>query len=169
MNCATVKQIAFNYPTIKYICNIEDKELINKLFRCGVRISNIYGLKQDREYSFGKVLVVKLQRLKHDVMNSACEIHLKGKSLIYITDTGSVENINAKGLDYYLIEANYKDEDELDRLIQEDYDKGRTFSHYERVRDTHLSEEKAIKFLKENMKEDSVFEFIHGHVLEERK
>lgn len=166
---ATIKQIAFNYPTIKYICNKEDKDLIKTLFKYGVRISNIYGLEHNKEYKFGKVLVVKLQKLKHDVMNSACQITYKGKTIIYITDTGSVENIDAKGLDYYLIEANYKDEDELDKLIQQDYDNGRTFSHYERVRDTHLSEEKAIKFLKENMREDSVFEFIHGHVLEERK
>ena len=134
----------------------------------GVRTKNIFALKQNKEYVIGKVLVVKLQELKHDVLNSACEIRYKGKRLIYITDTGSVEHIDAKGLDCYLIEANYKDDAELDRLIQQDYDEGKEFSHYERVRETHLSQEQAIDFLKKNMKDYSVFEFIHKH-LEEKK
>lgn len=168
LNRATIKQIAFNYPTIKYICNIEDKELIKILIKYGVRTKNIYGLKQNREYTIGKVLVVKLQELKHDVLNSACEIRYKGKRLIYITDTGSVEHIEAKGFDCYLIEANYKDDEELDALIKQDYDNGNEFSHYERVRETHLSQEQAIDFLKKNMKDYSVFEFIHGHELEEK-
>lgn len=164
----TIKQIAFNYPTIKFICNIEDKDLIKILVKYGVRTKNIFGLKQNREYTIGKTLIVKLQELKHDVLNSACELRYKGKKLIYITDTGSVDNIVAKGFDNYLIEANYKSEEELDKLIQRDYDEGKEFSHYERVRETHLSEEKAIEFLKKNMKDYSEFEFIHKH-LEEKK
>ena len=169
LNCATIRQIAFNYPTIKYICNVYDTDLIKILVKCNVRTKNIFALKQNKEYTIGKVLVVKLQELKHDVFNSACEIRYKGKRLIYITDTGNVDNIDAKGFDYYLIEANYKDEEELDKLIKKDYDEGKKFSHYERVRDTHLSQEQAIKFLKENMKDYSIFEFIHGHELEEKK
>lgn len=169
LNCATIRQIAFNYPTIKYVCNIYNKDLIKILVKCNVRTKNIFGLELNREYKIGKVLVVKLQPLVHDVMNSSFEMKYKGKRLIYITDTGNVDGIEAKGFDVYLIEANYKDEDELERLIKQDYDEGKEFSHYERVKNTHLSQEQAIKFLKENMSEESEFTFIHGHELEEKK
>ena len=166
---ATVKQIAFNYPTIKYVCNIDDKDLIKILVKQGVRTKNIYGLKQNKEYTLNKMLIMKLQPLVHDVMNSSFQMRYKGKTLIYITDTGNVNDIEAKGFDNYLIESNYKDEEELDRLIQQDYDDGKEFSHYERVRETHLSQEQALEFLKKNMKENSEFTFIHGHELEEKK
>ena len=85
--------------------------------------------------------------------------------MIYITDSGEIPNyINAKNYDLYLIESNYKDEQELDEKIQQDYDNGLEFSHYIRVRDTHLSEEQAMQWLKENMGDNSQFEFIHMHI-----
>ena len=103
--------------------------------------------------------------MEHDAHNSSFQLEYKnGYKMIYITDTGLISDyIDAKNYDLYLIESNYKDEEELDILIQQDYDNGVEFSHYIRVRNTHLSQEQAIKWLKENMGEESKFEFIHMH------
>lgn len=84
--------------------------------------------------------------------------------MIYITDSGEIpEYIDAKDYNLYLIESNYLDDDELDELIQQDYDNGLEFSHYIRVRDTHLSQKQAMDWLYDNMGNNSRFEFIHMH------
>lgn len=163
-----VRQIVREYPSMKFACNREDKDLIKILIKNGVQLKNIYALKENTDYDLG-LFKMKLLPLVHDVLNSACIIEINGKKLIYITDTNSVEHIQAKNFDTILIEANYDNEEELDRLIQQDYNKGLAYSHYERVRKTHLSKEKAVKFLEENMGENSVCELIHRHQVEEEE
>lgn len=84
--------------------------------------------------------------------------------MIYITDSGEIPDyIDARNYDLYLIESNYRDDEELDKLIQQDYDNGLEFSHYIRVRDTHLSQAQAMEWLEKNMGDNSIFEFIHMH------
>ena len=156
-----IKQIAYNYPTIKFICN---GEVANKLNSLGVQQKNIFVLKEHRWYDIG-VAKVKLEELKHDVHNSSFQIEYpNGENMIYITDSGEIpEYIDAKDYNLYLIESNYRDDDELDELIQQDYDNGLEFSHYIRVRNTHLSQKQAMEWLQENMGDKSAFEFIHMH------
>lgn len=161
LNKGTIKQINYNYPKIKFICNFE---VAVKIYEWGVNKHSIWCLDEHRWFDIGYAKV-RLEKLKHDASNSSFQIEYKnGGKMIYITDTGEIPNeINAKDYDLYLVEANYKNEEELDRLIQQDYDSGKEFSHYVRVRDTHLSEEQALKWLSENMGENSKFQFIHGH------
>lgn len=108
---------------------------------------------------------VRLERLIHDVHNSSIQLELKKrkKKVIYITDTKEVpEYIKAKGYDYYLIEANYKSKEEYEELIRQAQEKGE-YTHLVRVLETHMCEEDAIKWLQENMDDNSRFEFIHQH------
>lgn len=155
-----VKQIVYNYPTIKFICN---GEVANRLNELGVQKKNIFVLEEHRWYDIG-IAKVKLEALKHDAHNSSFQIEINNKKMIYITDTGEIPDyIDARNYDLYLIESNYLDDEELDKLIQQDYDNGLEFSHYIRVRDTHLSQRQAIEWLEENMGDNSTFEFIHMH------
>lgn len=107
--------------------------------------------------------------MKHDVPNTALKLQIGDKKIIYAVDTNEMEHIVAKDYDLYMIEANYTDEEELENRIKQDYDNGLTFSHYERVRYTHLSEQKAYNWLQKNMKPNSEFVFLHEHVNRERK
>ena len=161
MQKKTISQIAYNFPTIKFICNLDVAKV---LVKCGVDFKNIWCLEENKWYNIG-FAKVKLSKLKHDVHNSAFQIEYKnGYKMIYIVDTGEIPTyIDAKGYDLYLCEANYLSEEELDMKIQQDHDNGLEFSHYERVRDTHLSQEQAIKWLQDNMSDNSQFEFIHQH------
>ena len=83
--------------------------------------------------------------------------------MIYITDTGSVSDIEAKNYDYYLVEANYHSREELEKQIQEAEEKGE-FTHLKRVLYTHLCEEDCIDWLKTQMNDNSEYQFIHQHV-----
>lgn len=152
----TIKQIAYNYPTIKYITG--SKKVVWELIACGVQMKNIYVLKPCIWYNLG-LLKVRLEILYHDVENYALKWEYKGKKSIYIVDTNSVEHIQAKNYDLYLIESNYKEE-LLEKHIRECEDENVLY-YLNRVTRTHLSYEKANSFLIENMGENSEYDYIH--------
>jgi len=157
----TIKQIAYNYPTIKFVYNIEDLQITNILVSNGILAKNCYGINQYEWFNLG-ICKIKLEELYHDVLNSACHLEIDNKKLLYVTDTSSIP-FDAKNYDNYLIEANYHSREELEKKIQEAEEKGE-FTHLKRVLYTHLCEEDCIDWLKENMGDNSEYTFIHQHV-----
>ena len=119
---------------------------------------NIFILKPSKWFDLG-ILKVKLEPLEHDTSNYAFECEYKGKKCIYIVDTASVENIDAKNYDLYLIESNYK-EDILQYHKDICEDENEMF-YLDRVDKTHLSYEKANDFLINNMGANSEYCYIH--------
>ena len=102
---------------------------------------------------------IKLQPIQHDIPNHLCKFKIKDKKGIYIVDCNSVDNINAKNYDLFLIEANYMEE-VLEKHKQEIDEKGE-YDHLYRVENVHLSFEQANDFLVWNMGTNSVYEYIH--------
>ena len=151
---STIKHIAFNYPTIKFICGSE--EVVKKLVENRVIKKNIYILKPNKWFDLG-MCKVKLELLEHDTPNYALKYQHKGLKCIYIVDTANV-NFEAKGYDLYLIESNYKEDILEQHLLNcEEEDK----VYLERVPNTHLSYEKANDFLINNMGANSEYQYIH--------
>ena len=153
---STIKKIAYNFPTIKFLTGSE--VVVEKLVECGVNKKNIYILKSDKKYDL-RLLKVKLEELYHDTSNYALKWQINGKKGIYIVDTNSVDHIQAKDYDLYLIENNYQK-----ALLQEHIDncEDENMLYYlNRVPHTHLSSEQANSFLIENMGDNSVYEYIH--------
>ena len=153
---STIKKIAYNYPTIKFLTGSE--VVVNKLVDCGVNKKNIYILKSGKKYDLG-LIKVKLEELYHDTPNYALKWQIKDKKGIYIVDTCKVEHIEAKDYDLYLIENNYQ-ENLLQEHINNCEDEKILYYLY-RVPRTHLSAEQANSFLIENMGENSTYEYIH--------
>ena len=151
----TIKHIVYNYPTIKYLTGSE--EVVKKLVECGVNKKNIFILKPSKWYDLGLVKA-KLEPLEHDTPNYALMFEYELKKCAYIVDTASVENIEAKNYDLYLVESNYK-RDILEEHLKTCDEEDRIY--LERVPLTHLSYEAANTFLIENMGENSVYEYIH--------
>jgi len=152
----TIKKIAYNYPTIKFLTG--SKEVVEKLVECGVNKKNIYIVKEGIRYDLG-LLKVRLVYLYHDVENYALKWQYKDKKGIYIVDTSKVDHIVAQDYDLYLIENNYQND-----LLQEHIDNcedSNILKYLYRVPDTHLSSEQANTFLIENMGENSRYEYIH--------
>lgn len=158
----TIKQIAYNFPTIKFVYNENDYYIFDILFNNGVDIRNMYCIKQNSWYDAG-ICKIKIEELKHDVLNSACHLEINGKKLLYVTDTSSVNHIQALNYDTYLIEANYHSREEIEQRIKEAEEKGE-FTHLKRVLYTHLCEEDCIDWLKDNMSNKSEYCFIHQHI-----
>lgn len=165
LNKSTIKKIAYNHPNIKFLVAFY---LVDLLLELGVTKKNILTIDLEKWYDIG-LCKVKLDALKHDVPNVALEIDMNGKKMIYAVDTNEINHITAKDYDLYMIEANYTDEEELENRIKQDYDNGLAFSHYERVKHTHLSQQKAYNWLQKNMNKESEFVFLHEHVDKERK
>ena len=156
LNKTTIRQIAYEKPTIKFAVGSTD--LINVLLDCGVRSGNIFALISNKWYDLG-MLKVRLEPLEHDVPNHLCKFEIRNKKGIYIVDTNTVDNVIAKDYDLYLIEANYMDE-VLEKHKQE-LDENHEFDHLYRVERVHLSFAQANDFLIENMGKDSIYEYIH--------
>lgn len=156
LNKTTIKQIAYNFPTIKFVVGSID--LVKIINDCGVSKNNIYPLVSNKWYDLG-MINIKLQRVQHDVPNHLCKFQIKDKKGIYIVDCSNVDDIKAKDYDLYLIEANYMQE-VLEKHKQEKDTNGE-FDHLYRVENAHLSYEQANSFLIENMGNNSVYEYIH--------
>lgn len=84
-----------------------------------------------------------------------------GQTMMYATDTASMDGVVLKDLDYYYIEANY-DEDELAARIREKEAAGQ-YCYERRVRNTHLSRQQAERWLGNNAGPNSKYVFIHEH------
>lgn len=156
----TVKNLAFNYPTIKFITG--SNIVVEKLVECGVNKKNIYVLKSGKKYDLG-LLKVKLEELYHDTPNYALKCELNGKKLIYAVDTNRIDHIQAKNYDLFLVESNYNEE-LLEQHIQEciyNGDDENKLYYLQRVGKTHLSDKKCVDFLLENMGNNSIYEKIH--------
>ena len=158
LNEATVKRLAYENPSIKFFCT---KYLVQTLIRCGVDVSNIY-FKPHIEVGS---LTLNRFNLIHDVPNCGWKLKFKdGKQklkVFYATDTVSLDHVSAKDFDYYFVEANY-DEDEIVQSIKDKVENGE-YSYERRVVDTHLSKQKADKWLSNNIGDNSVYVYIHEH------
>lgn len=144
--------LANNRPTLRFAVG---SYLVNELVKIGVNKENIDVIEPCEVYDYGLFKISPI-RLYHDVENMGLRLFMNNKKLIYATDTCTLEGIKAKNYDYYFIEANYEDEDELHERAYNDY-------YESRVKRTHLSKEKATEWLLENMGENSHCEFMHQH------
>ena len=156
----TIKKISYNYPTIKFLTGSE--EVVIKLVECGVNKKNIFIVKPSKWYNLG-LIKAKLEPLEHDTPNYALLFEYKDKKCIYIVDTASVENIEAKNYDLYLIENNFQEEI-LEKHIQECVDNNddeNKLYYLRRTLNTHLSKSKCDDFLINNMGKNSIYKYVH--------
>lgn len=155
---STIKQLSYNYPTIKFITG--SRQVTFKLVNNDVPKKNIFFMETNRWYCLG-ILDFRLEQLTHDVENYCIKVKFNttNKKCIYIVDTNSVDNIEAKNYDLYLIESNYNEE-LLEQHIQECEDENKLY-YLNRVKNTHLSSKKCTDFLLENMGGNSEYVRIH--------
>ena len=153
---STIKKIVFEYPNMKFITNQVNA---SHLVELGINKKNIFALELDKWYDIG-ICKIRLEYLIHDKPNSALKINQNGYKLIYIVDTSSAEHIEAKDYNFAYIEANYLTEEELDKKIEQDKLENK-YSHYERVKNTHLSQLQALNWIQKNNIKD--YCFIHQH------
>ena len=103
--------------------------------------------------------------VRHNVPNIGFKLKLGDERVFYATDCGDLEGIEAKDFDLYLIEANYKTAEIINRAATK-LESGAYTYEMDVIRN-HLSEEQATSWLVENMGANSEYQFLHQHREEE--
>ena len=151
-NKSTIKKLAYERPTLRFGCC---EWLVKDLVECGASKKNIDVYKIGKIYSYKDFKVIPIT-LHHDVPQCGYKLKISRNKLIYATDTNKIDHIIAKNYDYYFIEGNYENEDELHRRAENEY-------YESRVKDTHLSKVQATEWLIKNMGNNSKYIFMHEH------
>lgn len=102
-------------------------------------------------------------KLVHNVPNCGYKIFFgrEGYKLFYATDTGTLDGIEVKGYDLYLIEANHT-QAEIEERIRAKAAAGE-FIYETAAEQNHLSREQALEWLAQNMGKNSKYVFLHQH------
>lgn len=144
LNMATVRKIFVAHENIKFICG---QWLIEKLLKSGVDKSRIILLEFGKVYQLGNYKISPVMAY-HDVENCGYRILFNGKKHLHITDTFTLDGIEAKGYDTASVECNHERERAL-QLIEEAKDNDE-FSHLKGALNSHLDVNKTIQFCKDN-------------------
>ena len=158
-NKTTIKKLAEERPTLRFGCC---EWLVDDLIKCGVNKKNIDVYEIGKKYNYSNNMSISPVLLYHDVPQCGYRVFIGNEKLIYCTDTNSIEGISAKNYNYYLIEANYKEEEIKERIKAKE-----VLGQYCYEKDVilnHLSKEKCDKFLYDNMGNNSKYEYMHIHI-----
>lgn len=152
-NKTTISRLAKDRPALRFGCC---EWLVQKLINCGVDKGNIDIYILNKKAIYNNNLKVKPVKLYHDVPQCGYKVEINNYKVFYATDTKTLEGIKAIGYNYYFVEANYVNDDELHNRAYNDY-------YENRVKNTHLSQEQATNWLLENMSFYSNYQFMHQH------
>lgn len=151
-------------PTLRFGCC---EWMVKPLLDAGVDRRVIDVLEPHHTYAYGGIGDIRPEPLTHNVPN--CGYHIftfSWERLFYATDTGTMDGIEAKGYDLYLIEANHTRED-IEARIAEKTAAGE-FAYEVSAARNHLSREQAEDWLYQNIGPNSQYVFLHQHA-ERRK
>ena len=157
-NKSTIKRLAKERPTLRFGCC---EWLVKDLVDLGVEKKNIDVFKLGKIYDYKDFKIIPI-KLYHDVPQCGYKLIINENKLIYATDTNKIDHIIAKNYDFYFIEGNYYNEEELEKRKIEKLSKGEYY-YEDRVKETHLSKVQATEWLMENMGMKSQYIFMHEH------
>lgn len=152
-NKRTIKMLSEERPKLRFGCC---EWLLQELLDLGINKKRIDVYKIGERYTYTDTLSVQPVKLYHDVPQCGYRVLIDGYKCIYCTDTNTLDGIKAQNYDFYFIEGNYENEQELHERAYTDY-------YENRVKSTHLSKEYATNWLLENMGTNSVYVWMHEH------
>lgn len=158
---STVRSLHRARPALRFGCC---EWMVEPLVNAGVDKRNI-DVYEPGELAYvyrEQLFSVRPVRLTHNVPNCGYVIVEHGETLFYATDTGTLDGIECKDFDLYLIEANHT-RAELEARAAEKIEAGE-YAYEIRAAENHLSREQATEWLLENMGPKSSYAFLHQHV-----
>lgn len=163
-NSATVRALHRERPALRWVCC---KWMVPLLLEDGVDKCAIILVKPGKWYQCGFPIQFRAETLIHDVENCGYHLKLDYETAFYATDTGTLDHIEAKNYDYYLIESNHT-KAEIEARIADKLSRGE-FSYEVRSARNHLSQEQALEWLARNAGPNSQYVFLHQHMEKEKK
>lgn len=134
--------------------------MVKPLIDAGVDKRVIDVFRADEMYIYSPVVFVTPFLLPHNVKNCGYKIDI-GERLFYATDCATLDGIEAKNYDLYMIEANHT-RAEIEARIAEKQSAGEYAYEIEAARN-HLSREQAEDWLARNAGPNSKYVFLHQH------
>lgn len=154
---STIRALAAERPALRF-CG--GPWMVDKFIAAGVGNRQIDVLEAEKQYDYGAFRIEPVP-LHHNVPNFGLKIFIGGKRLIYIVDTGFIGDIDAKGFDLFLLEANHTRAD-LEARARAKLEAGE-FAYEFRAAQNHLSQEQALEWLYQQMGPNSKYCFLHRH------
>ena len=159
----TLKRLSEERPLLRFGAG---RWLTGPLLIAGIMSRQIDVLQFDCVYDYGPCSVIMFP-LSHDVPNCGYKIHFPAGKMIYATDTNSMNGIEARNYDLYMVEANYGSE-EIRKRIQDKLAAGEYVYEF-RVMKTHMSQEACNDWVYENAGPRSEILYLHGHKEEHKE
>lgn len=122
--------------------------LVGDLISRGVPEHRIITVKAGAIYKIGKGYTISPVKAYHDVPNFGYRIVQGDHKHFHMTDTVSLDGITAKRYDSCTLECNHC-EVAIERLIAQAKE-DKEFTHLQGAKNSHLSVQKAVAFVKEN-------------------
>lgn len=164
---STVRALHKRHPALRWGCR---EWMVMPLLEAGTDKRTIHVMEASTNlgtanhywYSDSGFCVRPFQLL-HNVSNCGWSIHFfeKGERLFYATDCATLDGIDAKNYDLYMIEANHTQE-EIDARIAAKLAAGE-YPYELEARRNHLSQEQALDWLAENAGPNSRYVWLHQH------
>lgn len=159
-NAATVRALHKERPALRWGCC---EWMAPHLVEAGVdkRVIDIYGLGGFVIYHKMNTMICAEKTL-HDVPNCCYSIVLPGcERLFYATDCATLDGIEVRGYDLYMLENNHT-RAEIEARIADKQARGE-FAYETRAAQNHLSQEQALDWLARNAGPNSRYVFLHQH------
>lgn len=157
-NPSTIKRLHRERPSVRFACG---PWMVSSLIEIGISARQIDFFEPEEWMEYRNGFKVKCVPIPHDVPNCAWDIEIDGETVFYATDCGSLEGVEAKNRDLYLVEGNYEEKELRDR-IKDKTERGE-FIYETRVENSHLSVEQAKAFLANNAGQKSRYLLVHKH------
>lgn len=155
---STVASLAITRPAIRWAAC---EWMVPKLLEAGVRPRQIDILVPGETYIYPGFVAVTPIELTHNVPNCGYKIADDYSQLFYATDTGTLDGIEAKGFDFYLVEANHS-RAELEKRVKDKWAR-QEYAYEIEAAKNHLSIEQTTDWLVQNMGPNSVWVPMHQH------
>lgn len=159
----TLKRLHDERPLLRFGCC---EWLVEYLVNVGVKPKQIDIYRPGNWYRY-KIAEISPVELYHNAPNCGYKLKIGDKKVFYVTDTGHLEGVTAKGYDLYMVEANHK-QDEIIELIKAK-DKIGMYAYERDVITNHLSQEQAADFIAANAGVNSRYVYLHQHENKERR
>ena len=160
-NPATVRRLHQERPLLRWGCC---SWMVPSLVAAGVsfRVIDVYDPDSGAAVKYlNPALYVRPERLTHDVPNCGYHLTIDGMRIFYATDTGTLDGIEAKGYDLYMVEANHTRADIAARVAEKQA--AGLYAYEIKAAENHLSREQTEDWLYQNMGPRSRYVFLHGH------
>ena len=154
----TVRILAHQRPTLRWVCCSWMVELLKDQ---GVDARNIDVATPGYNLIYKDLCTVSPFETHHNVRNCGWRLFIGDTSILYATDLGDLDGIEAKEYTLYLLEANHT-KAEIEAAVAAAQEKGQ-YSYRVRAAENHLSYEQAMDWLAENMGPNSLWVPMHQH------